>query len=241
MRAIALALVILAPVAAPGTAVGRPASVRVLVGTEVSPAAESSMSAGLWAQMIAAHVNADVVAFAGKPSADDCRKAKALYALSAPFEMRPRLPGVSNGSGRVAAQTRLVVINCLSGDVVYDQMIVLESDPPSKANAGDFESVPETTWSRVAPQTLAKFPLFFPRVARITLVESPLVNVDIPAEMVKVGDVLRVFATKAGEKRAPVVLTVTAIFPRYVQAIFSGTDASAAPHVGDYVEPAPKS
>jgi hypothetical protein len=218
----------------------RSAPVRVVVGTSVSDSARGSMSTALWAKIVATYVNAETVPFAGSPTLDDCAKAKAAYMVSAPFELRPRLPGMVSSSGRVAAQTRIVVTNCITGKLAYDQLIPLDSDPPSSANAGDFEAIPEVSWSRVVPQELARYPVFFPRVARIKSVDAPYAYIDAVGTPYAVGDMLRAFATGSGLKRVPVLMTVTSTEGKYIQVVFSTVNGDSPPEPGDYVEPAPK-
>jgi hypothetical protein len=222
----------------PSGASARSAPVRVLVGTSVSQAARDSMSPALWAKLVANYVNAQTIPFSGDPTLDDCHNAKAAYMLDAPFELRPRLPGMVNSEGRVAALTHLVVTNCVTADIVFDQVILLDSDPPTGANAGDFESVPEISWAKVVPQELGRYPVFFPRVARIKSVRPPFAYIDLGGTApLKINDVLRVFANPSGEKRIPVLLTVTSTDTKYVQVIFSTTSGDPAPEPGDYVEP----
>jgi hypothetical protein len=225
----------------PAAAAARRAPVRVLVGTPVAQAARDSMSSSLWARLVAAYVNADTIPFGGDPALDDCRAAKAAYMVDAPFELRPRLPGMVNSTGRVAASTHLVVTNCVTGDVTYDQVILLDSEPPNADSDGDFESVPELSWEKVVPQELARYPVFFPRVARITSVQPPFAYVDMGGTSpLQVGDVLRAFAGPGGERRTPVFLTVTSTDTKYVQVLFANTSGDPVPEKGDYVEPVPK-
>jgi hypothetical protein len=232
------ALAALLPVA---VTAARHAPVRVLLSAPVAPAARDSMSPALWERLVIAYVSADVVPFAHDPTLDDCRAAKAAYMVDAPFELRPRLPGMVNASGRVAARTHLVVTNCVTGDVTYDQVILLDSDPPSGASAGDFESVPEISWEKVVPQELARYPVFFPRVARIKSVDPPFAYIDLGGtNPLQIGDVLRAFAGANGEKRAPVFLTVTSTDTKLVQVLFADNPGDPIPQKGDYVEPVPK-
>jgi hypothetical protein len=195
------------------------------------------MSPVLWAKMVADWVNATVVPFAGDQlTLDDCRKAVADFMVAAPFELRPRLPGMPNvGGGRVAARTHVLVTNCFTGSVVYDQIVNFDSDP-SNAGASDFESSPEVTWSRNVPATLGKYPVFFPRVARIFSVRPPIVQVDL-REGVKPGDVLRIYAGADHKAKGPIYLTVTQQQGKYVEAMFSTVSGGPQPAVGDFVEP----
>jgi hypothetical protein len=198
------------------------------------------MSPALWAKIVAAYVNAEAVPLDGEPTLDDCHKAKAAYMVYAPFDLRPRLPGMVSSSGRVAAHTRIVVTNCVTGEVAYDQAIPLDSDPPSSANAGDFEAVPETSWSRVVPQQLARYPVFFPRVSRIKSVQPPFAFIDTVGGLYAVGDVLRAFASADGSRKTPILLTVTSTDGKYLQVVFSTVNGTPPPEPGDYVEPVPK-
>jgi hypothetical protein len=234
----AVATVVAVSVGMASTASARTASVRVLVGTSVSAAARDSMSPALWARLVANYVSAQVVPFNGTPTLDDCHRAKAAYMLEAAFDLRPRLPGMVNSEGRVAARTRLIVTNCVTGHVAYDQVVFLDSDPPSTGDAGDFESVPEISWSKAVPQELARYPVFFPHVARIKSVSPPFAYIELAGTApMKVGDVLTAFANANGERRAPVILTVTNTDAKLIQVLFSATGGDPVPEAGDYVEP----
>jgi hypothetical protein len=220
----------------PVVATARPAAVRVLVGTTVSAAATSSMSASLWAQIVAGYVNAQVVPLRGEPTLDACHKAGAAYMVSAPFVLRPNLPGVGGASGRTTGQTRVAVTNCVTGDVVFDQTIPLDSDP-SDETPGDFEAVPETSWSHVAPAELARHPIFFARVSHVKRVDAPFAYIDTVGGTYAVGDTLRAFANARGGRRVPIQMTVTALDGKLVQVVFSVVNGAPPPEVGDYVEP----
>lgn len=209
----------------------------VLVAATVADQASATMSPALWNKLIAAYVGANVVPYAGAtaPTLDDCRKAGADYLVLAPFDLRPMLPGLPNASGRVAARTHLAVTNCITGSLIVDQAVNLDSDPPSNANEGDFESVPEISWARSVPATLAKVPLAFERIAHVIRVTPPLALVDIKRG-VRPGDGLRDFAHADHSRRAtPITLTVTQVFDRYLEVMFSSS--GDRPSVGDLVEP----
>jgi hypothetical protein len=220
-----------------GTAGARPAQVRVLVGTSVSAAATSSMSPSLWTEIVSGYVNAQVVPFKGEPTLDACHKAAAAYMVYAPFSLRPTLPGVASASGRTSGQTRVAVTNCVTGDVVFDQTIPLDSDPDDAATPGDFEAVPETAWSHVAPAELARHPIFFARVSHVKRVEAPFAYIDTAGGTLAVGDTLRAFANARGGRRVPIQMTVTSTDGKYVQVVFSIVNGAPPPEVGDYVEP----
>jgi hypothetical protein len=229
-----IALVLLGGVSAEA----RTAPVRVLVGTSVAKAARDTISTSLWARLIRDYVAAEVVPFDGTPTLDDCHHAKAAYMVDAPFRLRLRLPGLVNSDGRMAAITHLVVTNCVTGQVAFDRVIPMDSDLPNAASAGDFEPVPEISWSQAVPRELGRYPLFFPRVARIRSVETPFAYLDLGGtKPLNVGDTLRAFASANGERRDPVLLTVTNTDLKYVQVLFSATAGDAIPQAGDYVEP----
>jgi hypothetical protein len=223
-----------------GPVLARSAPVRVLVSAPVSDAARPTMSPTLWAKMVSDWVSATVIPFAGEqPTLDDCHKAGADFLVSAPFELRPRLPGMPNvGGGRVAARSHIVITNCFTGAVGYDQTVNFDSDP-SSAGAGDLESSPEITWSRNVPATLGKYPVFFPHVARIFAVRPPIVLVDL-RQGVNPGDVLRIFAGADHKAKGPIYLTVTQTQGKYVEAMYSSVTGGPQPAVGDFVEPVAK-
>lgn len=216
----------------------RSAPVRVLVGTMVSDPAHDSMSRALWAKLVTNYVGAETVPFSGHPTLADCHSAKAAYMVDAPFDLRPRLPGVANSEGRVAALTHVVVTNCVTTSVVFDRVILLDSDPPGASSAGDFESVPEISWSKVVPAELGRYPQFFPHVARIASVRPPFAYIELNGTPpLKIGEQLRAFANSSGDRRDPVLLTVTSSDARYMQVLFSNIGGDPVPQSGDYVEP----
>jgi hypothetical protein len=239
-RALGLGAALAACASLGASAGARPAQVRVLVATSVSDAALSSMSPALWTKIVTAYVNAQAVPFAGQPTLDDCHHAHAAYMVSARFDLRPSLPGMSGGSGRVAALSRVAVTNCVTGDLSVDETIPLESDPPGADQSGDFDAVPETSWSRVAPQELARYPIFFLRVSHVKSVQPPFAYIDTSGGTFAVGDVVRVFATANGGSRVPILMTVTSTEGKYPQVVFSVVNGTPPPQTGDYVEPVAK-
>ena len=230
-------------VLAASAAFAKPSGLKVLVWSPVADDARPAMTQSLWNKFVAAYAASTVAAFAGPgdPTLEDCRKAGADYLLVAPFELRPRLPGMPNSSGRIAARTHVVVTNCITGTAVTDQTINFDSDPPSNATEGDFDSVPEITWAHSVPATLARHPIAFVRVARVTNLSPPFVFVDLRASShVAVGEGLRDFATPDHVRRVrPILLTVTAVHEKYLEATYDAF-SSDAPLLGDLVEPIPK-
>jgi hypothetical protein len=215
----------------------RTAPVKVLVSAQVSDTAHGTMSQTLWTKIVSDYASAHAIPFAGpSPTLDDCRKAGADFMVVAPFDLRPRLPGMPNSSERVEAVSHLVITNCVTGSLVYDVIVPLESDPRAGQPEGDFDSVPDITWSKSVPAALAKYPLYFPRVSRIIQVTPPLALVDLHAE-VKPGDILRVYAGSDRKPKGPIQLTVTQTDGKYAQVMFSTVNGGITPSVGDYVEP----
>jgi hypothetical protein len=238
----AAAVVAVLALAASG-AFAKPSGLKVLVFAPVADDAQPTMSQTLWNKYVAAYAASTVVPFdgAGDPTLEDCRKAGADYLLIAPFELRPRLPGMPNSSGRIAARTHLIVTNCITGSAVTDQTINFDSDPPSDAAEGDFDSIPEITWAHDVPATLARHPIAFVRVARVTNLSTPFVFIDLHASShVALGEGLRDFATPDHVRRArPILLTVTAVHDAYVEATYDAF-SNDTPLLGDLVEAIPK-
>jgi len=144
-----------------------------------------------------------------------------------------------SSSGRIAARTRIVVTNCVTGDVSYDQAIrwtAIRRLGQRRRLRGRARDVVVG----VVPQELARYPVFFPRVSRIRSVQSPFAYVDTVGGLYAVGDTLRAFAGSGATHRPPILLTVTSIDGKYVQAVFSTVNDAATPEAGDYVEPVTK-
>lgn len=216
----------------------KPAPVRVLTATTVSDAAKGSMSPAVWQRLVYAYINAEPVPFAGAvPTLADCRAVKAAYMVSASFEMLPQLPGVARPKDRLAARSRVVATNCISGNVTFDQVIPLESNPLAVANEGDLEPVAEVRWEKSVAATLARNPLVLGRIARVARVESPFCYIEFPiGANVAPGMLFRVFADKDNAKRAPIILNISELSGKYAQCIFDAAN-SGTPNVGDLVEP----
>jgi hypothetical protein len=215
-------------------------NLKLLVATRVSDDAAPAMSLALWTKLVDDYVGNDIIPFKGAAAAtlDDCRTASADYMVDAPFDLRPRLPGIANTTGRVAAKSHIVVTNCITGTVILDQTIPFDSEPPTTPE-GDIETVPEISWGHAIPATFAKVPLVFARVAHVFNVRRPFAFVDIKdTGQVHVGDGLRDYASNHKARANPIVLTVTQVFEKYVEVTFFGDEA---PAVGDLVEPLPKS
>ena len=238
----AFALLAASLLGTPDTARARSTGIKVLVFADVTDQARATMSPELWAKYVTSYSGAATISFAGPdaPTLDDCHKAGADYMLVAPFDLRPRLPGMANAAGRIAAVSHLRATNCITGNVTLDQTVNFDSDPPSSASDGDFESVPEITWAHAIPMTLARYPLVFQRVAHVFNVNSPFAFVDIKGGgALRVGDGLRDFSTPDHKPRpAPIILTVTEVFDTYVTVTFP--QGAVTPTNGDLVEPLPK-
>ena len=238
LAAAAFATAFVAALASAGARGGPP--IKVLVATRISDDAAPTMSMTLWTKLVYDYVGNDIVPFkgTGAPTLDDCRSVAADYMIDAPFDLRPRLPGMPNTTGRVAAKSHVVVTNCITGTVILDQTIPLDSEPPTTPE-GDIEAVPEISWGHSIPATFAKYPIVFERVAHVFNVRPPFALVDIKdTGQVHVGDALRDFASNHKARANPIILTVTQVFEKYVEVTFSGDDK---PAVGDLVEPLPKS
>ena len=247
LRAGTFGLAAFALAAASLLASGRPAAakstpIKVLVFANVSDTARATMSPELWEKYVSAYAGAATTTFAGptNPTLDDCHKAGADYMLVAPFDLRPRLPGMANASGRIAAVSHLLATNCITGNVSLDQSVNFDSDPPSSASDGDFESTPEITWAHAIPATLARFPLVFQRIAHVFNVNAPFAYVDIKsAGALRPGDGLRDFSTPDHRPRkTPIVLTINEVFDTYVSVTFA--QSGDLPSNGDLVEPISK-
>jgi hypothetical protein len=241
LRCAILVAVLWAPLAQPVLAKPPPpalakAPVRVLVGAPVSDDARLVMSQSLWGKLIADWIGAvQLVAFpSGLPALADCKTAGADFTVGAPFDLRPRLPGMPNSPGRVAARTEITITNCLTGTVVYDQAINIDSEPPPDSST-DPDTAAQTLWAKDVPQTLAKNPAFFSRIARVVKVQAPTALVDLNGA--KPGDVMRVYASSTGKARPPIYLTVKRQLGKNAEVTFSTASGGAQPAVGDFVEP----
>lgn len=218
-----------------GVALSAPAPARggfnVLIGTEVSRAAQDTMSPRLWSRLVAQWVGEKAVPFSGKPTLGDCAQAKALYMLYAPFELRPELPGgTMQINDRIAALTHVTVVNCVTKATIFDQIIGLSSNPISTANPAD-------TWKSTVAQTLRAHPIVFATLVHVVRVTPPFVTV-AGSGGIGLGQTLRVYAGADGMLRdPPVILTVTAVFGKEVEARYDTSDPHNKVHVGDLVEP----
>lgn len=232
-----LLLLACAVLAVPATA--RNAPLNVLVGTEVSPAARATMSTSLWARLVAQWVGEHVIPFTGKPTLEDCARAKSLYVVSAPFELKPRLPGSAlHVNDRVAAQTHVTVVNCITKQSVFDQLIPLESNPVSTSNEGDLEPVAEVTWESSIRGALRSHPIVFSSLARVTQISPPFAFIEGGARGLAIGQTMRIYAGSDGTLRSPpVILTIVDIVGRQIQAQYDSTNPANKVQVGDLVEP----
>jgi hypothetical protein len=197
------------------------------------------MATPLWAKLVSDFIGGDVVVFpSGLPTTDDCAKAKADYVVDAPFDLRPRLPGIPYSSDRIPAQTHITVTNCLTGALLFDRTINIDSDPQANQPEGDLESVPEISWNKSVPAALRKYSLTFPRVAHVVRLDPPFAYVDIAEGSVRVGQGLRVFARADRTRLAqPIILTIASVDGKYAEVQFSMLPGAQRPGVGDLVEP----
>jgi hypothetical protein len=217
---------------------GRDARLTVLVAASVADAALGSIAPQAWAKYVGASLGRyRVVTHSGPaaPTAADCRKVPADYLVAAEFELRPRLPGLPNDAGRIPAQARLHIVDCVTGAAASDHLVPFESDPVESVPV-DADATSDGRWDREIPAALATHPIDLQRPARVLFVTSPLARVGLRDSALRPGDVLRDVATAKNEPREhPIALTVTQVFEDAVEVLF---DAGAAdtPQPGDYVE-----
>lgn len=206
-------------------------ALRVLIGTDVSRAAQATMNPRLWARLVAEWAGHKAIPMNGKPTLEDCAKAKALYMVYAPFTLKPQLPGGSLPvRNRITALTHITVVNCISKITTFDQIIDLSSNPLSSSNTGDL-------WESSIVQTLRKHRIAFSTFFHVARVTPPFVMVSSSGGL-SFGETLRVYASDDGtRKNPPVILTVTAIFGKEVEAQYDARDPRNKIAVGDLVEP----
>ena len=214
--------------ALPWTAHG---NLHVLVGTDVSPSAQATMTSHLWTQLIEQWVNEKAIPFDGKPTLDDCKRANALYMLYAPFDLKPKLPGgTANVTDRITALTHVTIVNCRTSATIFDQVIGLASNPLSSTNADQLLKSSVT-------QTLRTHPIVFSTFPRVERVTPPFVTIE-GGKGLALGQTLRIYAGADGTPREPpVVLTVTAVYKNSVEARYDAQDPHAKVQTGDLAEP----
>ena len=244
LRCAILVAFLWAPFAQPALAKAPPpaltkAPVRVLVAAPVSDDARLAMSQSLWGKLIADWIGAvQLVTFpSGPPTLADCKTAGADFMVAAPFDLRPRLPGMPKPIERAAARTEIMITNCLTGTVVYDQRINLDGEPPADSST-DPDAAAQAMWSKDVPETLAKYPAFFSRIARVIKIQGPTALVDLSGA--KPGDVMRVYASSTGKPRPAIYLTVKRPLGKNAEVTFSTGNGAAQPALGDFVEPVTK-
>jgi hypothetical protein len=201
-RPIALLLAALVCCAAPARGAGRGVEpVTVLVATTVGENARRTMPPELWQKLIDGFVYArNIVHFAGSgtPTIGDCKAAKAAYAVTAQFDLSPRLPGLGQDPDRKYAMARVTLLNCITGVASPERTFQFESQPLSQAQAGDFEPNESETWSRTVQTRMGKLALEpgglagAKRATRVAVITS---------------------TTPAGPRGAPASVTVTARAP----------------------------
>jgi hypothetical protein len=235
LRAAAVAALALWTPAA--SAAAREARIAILVTASVSDGALGAIAPQSWMKDLDAAlaryriVNPGVSA---PPTLADCRKAPADFLVSASFELRPQLPGLSSGRGRPAGQARLHVVDCLTGAVAGDKLVAFESDPVDAA-PGDAGPAADSRWQREIPAAFAKHPLDLQRPSRVVAVAPPLAHVGTRDATLRPGDVLRDVATaNVVLRERPIVLTVTQVLADGVEVQFDA--GGERPALGDYVE-----
>jgi hypothetical protein len=162
-RSIALLLAVLSVSTAPALGAGRGVEpVTVLVATTVGENARRTMPPELWQKLIDSFVYArSVVHFTGTgtPTIGDCKAAKAAYAVTAQFDLSPRLPGLGQDPDRKYAMARVTLLNCITGVASPERTFQFESQPLSQAQAGDFEPNESETWTRTVQSRMGKLAL----------------------------------------------------------------------------------
>lgn|GEM_PF-1939300 len=162
-RPIALLLAALCVCSLPARGAGRGVEpVTVLVATMVGENARRTMPPELWQKLIDSFVYArNVVHFAGSgaPTIGDCKAAKAAYAVTAQFDLSPRLPGLGQDPDRKYAMARVTLLNCITGVASPERTFQFESQPLTQAQAGDFEPNESETWSRTVQTRMGKLAL----------------------------------------------------------------------------------
>jgi hypothetical protein len=147
---------------------GRDARLTVLLSAPVADAALGSIAPQAWAKYVAASLGRyRVVTLTGAlavPALADCRKLHADYLVTAEFELRPRLPGLPNDAGRIPAQARLHILDCVTGTAASDHVIPFESEPVERASVDD-DATSDARWDREIPAALALHPIALQRPA----------------------------------------------------------------------------
>jgi hypothetical protein len=263
-RPLALLLAALAASAAPVLAAGRgPVPVTVLVATTVSENARRTMPPELWQKLVDEYVFATkIIHFAGtgSPTLADCKAAKAVYAVTASFDLAPRLPGFAQDPDRKYAMARVSALNCVTGVPAPERTIRFESQPLSQAQAGDFEPNVSEMWGRTVRDRLGKLSLdragapetpgtpgaagarggaVVSGLARITRIDGATVFFTPGGYPLFPSQVVQVFANKDGVARPLVELVITDVTRREIEATFnSRAPGFVMPQIGDFIQPA---
>jgi hypothetical protein len=162
-RPIALLLAALCVSFVPAQGAGRGVEpVTVLVASTVGENARRTMPPELWQKLIDTFVYArNIVHFTGTgtPTIGDCKAAKAAYAVTAQFDLSPRLPGLGQDPDRKYAIARVTLLNCITGVASAERTFHFESQPLSQAQAGDFEPNESETWTRTVQTRMGKLAL----------------------------------------------------------------------------------
>jgi len=213
----------------------RRAPIAVLVYSSVSADAASAIAPEFWAHLIDDYVGAATTIVATAPtSLDACKAAGAAYRVDATFG---RIPKKSGNAEREYGEAHITVANCITGTVSTDERITLTSEAYRITNEGDNEPDTSVTWRSVGSQ-LASHPLTLRLFSRVARVDNPFIYIDIPDGNAEVGSQLRIFADPRGTLRTPIIVVVTQVNGKQVQA-FLNVNAPGASAVGrgDFVEP----
>jgi hypothetical protein len=209
--------------------------VTVLLWAPVNPAASSTMAPAVWQAIVTRYVDAEkVLAAAHDPAIADCRAAKALYIVKAPFELSGAdIARSVDQNGRLLGRTHVSAINCITTKSVFDGTIDLTSAAP--ASSGDLENTTDVSWDSAAQAQLARHPLPLYTISRIVSIHEQYAYIDVPAYSLGNTAAFRVFAHANGDPAEPAILPVIDLGTKLVSLLILGSQPK--PQVGDYVEP----
>lgn len=213
----------------------RRAPIAALIYTNVAADATSAIAAENWAKIVEDYVGAAKSIAATAPTTPEaCKAAGAAYRVDASFN---RLPKKAGNAEREYAEAHVVVTNCITGTEASDERIELKSELYRITNEGDNEPDTSVTWRSIGQQ-LGSHPISLHLFSRVARMDGPFIYIDIPEGSVEVGAQMRIFADPRGILRAPVVVVVTQVNAKQVQAFLNvNSPGAAAIGKGDYVEP----